>query len=60
MHTSWIVSFIADPGTVDRLPSFKIEEKLGWFSKDYVPDRVQDFISDIFKATGLPMVNPKR
>jgi len=59
-HTSWIVSFIADPGTEDRLPSFKIEEKLGWFSNDYVPDRVQDFIFDLSKATGLPMVNPKR
>lgn len=59
-HTSWIVSFLADPGTEDRLPSFKIEEKLGWFSNDYVPDRVQDFISDLSKATGLPMINPKR
>jgi len=59
-HTSWIVSFLADPGPEDRLPSFKIEEKRGWFSNDYVPDRVHDFIFDLSKATGLPTVNPKR
>jgi len=59
-RTSWIVSFVAHPGTEDLLPTFKIEGKLGWFSTDYVPDRVQDFTSDLSKATGLTIVNPKR